>query len=166
MCKLIAEEVMGKSRLQQELKKRDPFDNPHEEALLNIAKTQDYIFSNFGKFFREFEITGAQYNVLRILRGEGQPLPSLEIASRLVHSVPGITGLIDRLEKAELVLRERSPTDRRVVFVQITKKGLKLIERIDPVLTSTQKSIFGHMTKKELATLSRLLEKVRGPEDP
>ena len=58
-----------------------------------------------------------QYNILRILRGEGKPLPILEIASRTITVVPGITGLIDRLERAGFVNRLRCQKDRRVIYV-------------------------------------------------
>ena len=65
-----------------------------------------------GQLLRSFGLTPSQYNVLRILRGAGKALPSLEIASRLIQVVPAITGLIDRLEQQGLVERERSSNDR------------------------------------------------------
>jgi MarR family 2-MHQ and catechol resistance regulon transcriptional repressor len=116
-----------------------------------------------GRLFREFGLTSSQYNVLRILRGEGQPLPSLEIADRLIQVVPAITGLIDRLEKQKLVARRRCDEDRRVVYVGITPAALALLKRIDKPLDELQKQLVGHLTPAELATLSRLLTKVRQP---
>jgi hypothetical protein len=65
----------------------------------------------------------AQYNILRILRGEGKPLPILEIASCTITVVPGITGLIDRLERAGFVHRLRCEKDRRVIYVALTDQG-------------------------------------------
>src|SRR3954452_7691410 len=122
---------MSGGRLQAELKKRRPFDSPEQEATLNIARTADRFGIRFARLFREFGLTPSQYNVLRILRGEGKPLPILEVADRMIAAVPGITGLIDRLEAMSLVARDRSTEDRRVVNVTITPKGLDLLAKLD-----------------------------------
>ncbi len=100
---------MSGSRLQKELKKRRPFDSPEQEASLSIARTADRFGICFSRLFREFGLTPSQYNVLRILRGEGEPLPILEVADRLLAAVPGITGLIDRLESMGLLARDARP---------------------------------------------------------
>ena len=152
---------MSSTKLQRELKKRLPFDSAEQEAVLNILRTSDLIDNRLGRLFREFGLTSSQYNVLRILRGEGKPLPSLEIADRLIQIVPAITGLIDRLEKQELVVRQRCEDDRRVVYVAITRKALELLRRIDKPLDQLQKQLVGKLSKSELSTLSRLLEKAR-----
>ena len=150
-------------RLQRELKKRKPFESPEVEAVLNILRTADQFENRFGRLFRQFGLTNSQYNVLRILRGEGEPMPSLEIADRMVQVVPAITGLIDRLEKQELVQRQRSSEDRRVVFVEITRKGVTLLSKIDGPDVELHRSLLGHLSRKELKELSRLLEKARAP---
>src|SRR5579871_1570070 len=98
---------MKSPKLQHELKKQRPFESPEEEAALNIWRTNDQLQIRFARLLRQYGLTSAQYNVLRILRGEGKPLPILEIASRTVTIVPGITGLIDRLEQGGFVRRER-----------------------------------------------------------
>lgn len=149
------------SRLQQELKKKKPFDSPEQEANLNILRTNDRFENRLGRLFREYGLTASQYNVLRILRGEGEPLPSLEIAERMVQVVPAITGLIDRLEKQELVTRQRCSKDRRVVYIEITDKALDLISQMDDPLAELHRELIGHLTRKELKELSRLLEKAR-----
>ena len=148
-------------QLQRELKKRQPFESLEIEAILNILRTADQFHNRFGRFFREYGLTNSQYNVLRILRGEGKPIPSLEIAGRMVQVVPAITGLIDRLEKQELVKRNRCTEDRRVVYVELTKKGAKLLGEIDEPDVALHKELIGHMARKELKELSRLLEKAR-----
>jgi DNA-binding MarR family transcriptional regulator len=152
---------MSSRKLQHELKKRLPFDSAEQEAVLNILRTSDLIDNRLGRLFRQFGLTSSQYNVLRILRGEGKPLPSLEIADRLIQIAPAITGLIDRLEKQELVVRQRCEDDRRVVYVEITPKALELLKRIDKPLDQLQKQSVGHLSRSELSTLSRLLEKAR-----
>lgn len=155
---------MSASRLQNELKKKRPFDSPEQEAILNLVRTSDWVDNRFGRLFRDYGITNSQYNVLRILRGEGTPLPSLEIADRMIQVVPAITGLIDRLEKQELVLRRRCSEDRRVVYVEITAKGLALLKQMDGPIEELHKSLVGHLTRAELKELSRLAEKIRYAE--
>ncbi|MFV0446045.1 MAG: MarR family winged helix-turn-helix transcriptional regulator [Planctomycetaceae bacterium] len=150
------------TRLQRELKKRDPFDQPEQVAILNILRTSDQFQSRLGRLFRKYGLTASQYNVLRILRGEGGPLPSLEIAERLIQVAPAITGLIDRLEQQGYVLRRRCEQDRRVVFVEITPTALKLLNRIDQPLMNFHTQLIGHLLPRELQELSRLLEKARG----
>jgi DNA-binding MarR family transcriptional regulator len=152
---------MTNGQLQRELKKRQPFESPEVEAILNILRTGDQFQNRFGRLFRKYGLTTSQYNVLRILRGEGKPMPSLEIADRMVQVVPAITGLIDRLEKQELVKRERCTKDRRVVYVELTKEAVKLLKEMDEPDVAMHKQLIGHLTRKELKELSRLLEKSR-----
>ncbi len=152
---------MSPSRLQQELKKRQPFDVPEQEAILNILRTNDQFQNQFGRLFRQFGLTSSQYNVLRILRGENRPLPSLEIADRMIQVVPAITGLIDRLEKQQLVCRQRSTDDRRVVFVDLTDKARRLLKKMDEPVLQLHRKLIGHLSRHELSELSRLLEKSR-----
>lgn len=153
--------------LQAELKKRDPFTVPEQEAMLNLLRTADGLALQMGRLFREHQLTSPQYNILRILRGEGGVgLPCLEIASRMITGVPDITRLIDRLEKAQLVDRERSVEDRRVVYVRITPKGLEVLARLDEPVTAMHRKLLGHLTAAELAELNRLLTRARHPEEP
>jgi DNA-binding MarR family transcriptional regulator len=152
---------MTSGRLQRELKKRHPFESPEQEAMLNILRTNDQFQNRFGRLFREYGLTSSQYNVLRILRGEGRPMPCLEVADRMVQVVPAITGLIDRLEMQGLVSRERCTEDRRVVHVEITDKALGLLGEMDEPVNQLHKQLIGHLSRPELETLSRLLEKAR-----
>jgi DNA-binding MarR family transcriptional regulator len=154
---------MAEGRLQKELKKRRPFDSPEQEASLNIARTADRFGICFTRLFREHGLTPSQYNVLRILRGEGKPLPILEVADRMLAAVPGITGLIDRLEGMGLAARERSTEDRRVVFVTVTPEGLDVLAKLDAPEAALHKQLIGHLSPDELRELIRLLEKARQP---
>lgn len=152
---------MSNSRLQQELKKKRPFDSPDQEAILNILRTNDQFLNRFGRLFREYDLTHSQYNVLRILRGEGKPMPCLEIADRMIQVVPAMTGLLDRLEKQGFVVRERCTQDRRVVYVTLTESAKDLLKRMDVPVSELHKQLIGHLTQAELKELSRLLEKAR-----
>jgi len=153
------------SRLQREVKKRQPFASPEQEAMLSIVRTNDRFQIQFTRLFRQYRLTSSQYNVLRILRGEGRPLPILEIAQRMLTVVPGITGLVDRLEQSGWVQRARCESDRRVVYVAPTDKALRVLAKMDEPVMDLHRSLMGHMSKRELADLIRLLEKARSGLD-
>jgi DNA-binding MarR family transcriptional regulator len=88
-------------------------------------------------------------------------MPCLEIADRMIQVVPAMTGLIDRLEKQELVQRNRCTEDRRVIYIEITPKALDLLRKMDEPLKDLHKKLMGQLTRSELVELSRLLEKCR-----
>ena len=154
---------MARSVLQDELKKRNPFDAPEQEVALNLARTAERLQAEFSRLFKAHGITGAQYNVLRILRGAGAELPCLEIAGRMITHLPDITRLVDRLEAAGLVERYRTDEDRRLVLVRITKPGLRVLGELDAPVLELHRRQLGHLTPEELAELNRLLVKARQP---
>jgi DNA-binding MarR family transcriptional regulator len=154
--------------LAAEIKKRQPFDCPGQEAYLNLVRTYSTLHAPMEKLLKQHGISPAKYNILRILRGSltsGESmehgLPSLEIADRLITRVPDITRLVDGLEAEAMVTRTRSTEDRRVVYVGITAKGTELLLILEqPVMEMHQNSL-AHMSSEELAELNRLLVKAR-----
>jgi DNA-binding MarR family transcriptional regulator len=151
------------SALQAEIRKRNPFDCPEQEACLNLVRTQDYLLQDFARLFSAEGISESQYNVLRILRGHGVGLPCQEIAAQMITRMPDITRLVDRLEEAGLVGRSRTPQDRRVVLVTITRAGLDVLARLDRPVVELHRRQMRHLSREELAELNRLLVKVRQP---
>src|SRR5262249_7720118 len=154
---------MKTPKLQHELKKKHPFESPEQEAALSVVRTSDRLQIRFARLLREHGLTSSQYNVLRILRGEGKPLPILEIASRTVAVVPGITGLIDRLERAGFVRRLRWEGDRRVIYVGLPDQAATTLAALDEPLLALHRKLLGHLSQAELMELIRLLAKVREP---
>jgi len=149
------------SPLKKELKKTHAFASIEQEVHLNLLRTADQLQIQFERLFSVHGLTPAQYNVLRIVRGAGEPLPILEIASRTVTVVPGITGLIDRLEAKGFVRRERCVKDRRVIYVAISEMGKTLLARLDEPVLDLHRRLLGRLSHSELRTLNRLLEKCR-----
>ncbi|MEM6458520.1 MAG: MarR family transcriptional regulator [Planctomycetota bacterium] len=152
--------------LQSELKKRQPFDCPAEEAYLNLVRTAGVLSGEFAALFKAHGLSESTYNVLRILRGakrgeSAEGLPSLEVAERLVTRVPDITRLVNRLIEAGLASRCRADDDRRVARVSITPAGLEVLRRLDRPVRRLHTRQLGHLGAEELATLNRLLEKAR-----
>src|SRR5271167_1676195 len=155
---------MTTPKLQHEVKKKRPFESRAEEAALNIVRTSDQLQIRFARLLREYGLTSpTQYNILRILRGEGKPLPILEIASRTITVVPGITGLIDRLEQAGFVNRLRCEKDRRVIYVALTDQAMTTLAALDEPLDALHGKLLGHLSQTELKELIQLLEKTRTP---
>ncbi|MBN8584848.1 MAG: MarR family transcriptional regulator [Ignavibacteria bacterium] len=134
---------------------------PREEVDLNLRVAVSLLDTGFNKLMESFNITGAQYNVLRILKGvypEGHA--RCEIATRMVERASDITRIIDRLEKQELVQRDRTSEDRRMSITKITKKGIELLDKINPYLTKEHLESTKELSEEECLQLSALLEKL------
>lgn len=148
--------------IQKELKQLRPFPSRTQEAVVALIRTADLARRVMSGLVEPLGITLQQYNVLRILRGAGEEgLPTLDIAERMIEQTPGITRLVDRLEAKGLVGRKRCPTDRRQVFCRITPDGLALLARLDAPAAAAQDDAMAGITKKELAQLLRILDRLR-----
>jgi DNA-binding MarR family transcriptional regulator len=148
--------------LRAELKMTRPFRSVEEEAILSIARTAALIEHAGAEALKPFNLTITQYNVLRILRGAGENgLCRNEVGERLVTKVPDVTRLLDRMEAAGLIVRERGSDDRRFVATRITDTGLKLLEKIDRELPAMHGRQIGHVSQKRLRELISILEEVR-----
>ena len=142
--------------------KRAAQPSPAQSAYVNLLATADAVRTLFEKVCAPFDLTGQQYNVLRILRGaEPEGLPTLTIAERLIERTPGITRMIDRLEAKGLVWREIRPNDRRCVYCRITEKGLNLLQLLDEPVEEANHTAFGGLQNRELEELIALLVKTR-----
>jgi MarR family transcriptional regulator, organic hydroperoxide resistance regulator len=150
------------SALQRELKMTRPFASRAQEAHLGIARTAAVLDHAVDEAFRAERITATQFNVLRILRGAGDTgLCRAEIGVRMIRRVPDVTRLIDRLEEAGLVRRDREDHDRRYVTTRITRKGLALLDGLDARVNALHDSLLGHLGEARLRRLIELLDVVR-----
>jgi DNA-binding MarR family transcriptional regulator len=156
---------MRTSTLAKEIKKRNPFESPQQEAFLNLMRTSAALAAPFERMFREHGFCGTHFNILRILAGEKAAgvdgLPALEVRDRLITPVPDITRLVDKLVDQGLVQRLRTEEDRRVVLLKLTADGRKLVERLSQPLGEMHRQQLAHMSREELSTLTALLEKAR-----
>ena len=149
------------SSLAREIQQRRPFQSARHEAALGLLKTVDVLRMHIGRVLEPFGVTDQQYNVLRILRGAGKDgLPTLAIAERMIERAPGITRLIDRLEKKGLVSRKRCTRDRRLVFCILAPMGSRLLSRMDAPVAKADNAL-GALSDAEIKTLIRLLDTVR-----
>ncbi|MCA0152939.1 MarR family winged helix-turn-helix transcriptional regulator [Winogradskyella vincentii] len=134
------------------------FPNNRVKALLNIIYTANWITSCQNEFFKEFGISPQQYNILRILRGAGEPLKVQTIKDRMLERSPNATRLMDKLCAKNYIERLPSEHDRRVVKIVITKEGKELLESIPKNLN---KDLLKNINEDEAKQLSDLLDKMR-----
>lgn len=145
--------------------KQDSFASAGQEAMLNILVTASWIESEMAKVFEGYDVTPAQYNVLRILRGSHpEKLTCSEIGARLLDRTPDVTRLLNRLQKAGLVTRQRAEHDRRVVEVGITPRGLELLGEMQPEVDAAQERVMRHLDDAEHEQLGELLEQLRSDQ--
>lgn len=149
------------SALRDELKKRNPFDSVEQEATLAILRTSDLLENRIARLLREHGLTMSQYNVLRILRGEGRAMPCLEVASRMIQVAPAITRVVDQLLKLELISKTQSDQDRRVYEIELTASGKKLLGLLDQPVLDMHASLLRSVSKADLKGLIRTLEVAR-----
>lgn len=150
------------SALRDELRQEKPFTSPYQEAYLNLVRTAAELHDAFEAMLRAWEISETQYNVLRILRGAGRAgLCRNEIRDRMITRMPDVTRLLDRMEEAGLIVRERSDEDRRLVNTTLTRKGRALVDSLDDVVAAEHERRLGHLTRSQLRTLVDLLTLAR-----
>ncbi|WP_282122336.1 MarR family winged helix-turn-helix transcriptional regulator [Algibacter mikhailovii] len=128
------------------------------KALLNIIYTANWISSIQNEFFKPYGISPQQFNILRILRGAGEPLKVQTIKERMIERAPNATRLMDKLCDKRYINRLPCPEDRRVVHIEITKQGLQLLTDID---ASFKNNLLDNLTEEEAGKLSDLLDKIR-----
>jgi DNA-binding MarR family transcriptional regulator len=150
--------------LLDELHQRKPFASLAEEAHLNLSRTEAVLQEGIDRVLKPHGVSATQYNVLRILRGAGQKgLCRNEIRDRLLTRMPDVTRLLDRMEEAGLVSRERDVADRRLVTTRLTRRGRELVDALDGPVAEEHERRLGHLKDGELRTLVRLLTRVRHP---
>jgi len=129
---------------------------------VSLLQTADTLGQEAEQLLKAAGLTGAQYNVLRILRGaEPSGLACRAIGERMISHDPDMTRLLDRMEKRGLITRERQCDDRRVVKTRITAQGLSLLKTFDQPVHNLHKRQFRHMSATRLKILYDLLEEVR-----
>jgi len=150
------------SAIERELKQTRPFPTRRGEAAVALMRTADLLHRLLEQALEPLGVTAQQFNVLRILRGaRPEPLPTLEIAERMIERTPGITRLLDRLEAKNLVQRDRCESDRRQVLCTITAAGLDLLRDADAVVRDIESRSLGRLSDLKTRQLIRLLDAIR-----
>lgn len=133
-----------------------------KKAILNIMYTQIVLNDKFVEILKPYDLSGEQYNVLRILRGQkGNPANMCIIQERMLAKSSNTTRLIDKLLLKEFVTREVCPENRRKIEVLITQKGLDVLAELDPKVDEHEQAFASNLSPQELQQLNNLLEKYR-----
>ncbi|MCL6219804.1 MarR family winged helix-turn-helix transcriptional regulator [Zunongwangia pacifica] len=136
--------------------------NDSKKLVLNIMLCAGKATTMMNDTLKPYDISIQQFNVLRILRGQkGKPANLSTIQERMVNKMSNTTRLVDKLIKKNLVDRYICEENRRKIEIIITKEGLQLLEKLDPIVDRLENDFSGHITKEELIILNEILEKVR-----
>jgi DNA-binding MarR family transcriptional regulator len=134
------------------------FPSKKVKALINIIYTANWLNSHQNAFFKPFGISPQQYNILKILRGAKKSLKVQTIKDRMIERAPNATRMMDKLCAKQFIERIPCPSDRRVVHIEITANGIKLI---DEIKKNFKEDLLENLTDKEATQLSNLLDKIR-----
>lgn len=148
-------------KIEEIIKSTVTMDNS-KKIILNVLYTQNVISENFNELLKPHEISGEQYNVLRILRGQkGNPANMWAIQERMLAKTSNTTRLVDKLLLKKLVTRKVCLENRRKIEVLITQKGLDVLKELDPKVTAHEQFFSKNLNADEINQLNQLLEKYR-----
>jgi DNA-binding MarR family transcriptional regulator len=136
------------------------FRSEYQKSIINLIYTFNWMNEKVNRFFEPFDITQQQFNILRILRGAGQPLSTLQIRQRMLDKMSDTSRIVDRLVKKGLVKKSICREDRRLVDVLLTDKGKKLLQVMDETYDEMD-SLFKYLSVEEATQLNFLLDKIR-----
>lgn len=147
-------------KIEQEIKQKRPFRNSYHRAAVNLMFSANWMQQQMKALFKPHGITMQQYNVLRILRGAGEPISTSVIRDRLIDKMADTSRMVDRLNHKGLVIRKECPHDKRLVDISLSDKGYSLLAQMDNLNRELDK-ILSNLTEEEAELLNKLLDKVR-----
>ena len=140
------------------------FRNEHQKAMINLIYSYNWLMENTRKHLDQYDLTPQQFNILRILRGAGEPLSTLQIRQRMLDKMSDTSRIVDRLVKKELVQKVVCSADRRLVDVTISDKGRELLTMMD-THESEWDALLKNLDQTEATQLNGLLDKLRNSQD-
>lgn len=142
--------------------KQTKFRNVQQKTILNILFTSNWIQNKQKDFFEPYGITGQQYNILRILRGQHpNQISGAEIKNRMLDKNSDVSRLLDRLIGKNLVVKSQCPKDKRASNISISEAGLELLLKLDGAIDSQESQLMS-LSSEDATQLSSLLDKSRG----
>ncbi len=140
------------------------FATEHQKVMINLLYTSSWMNNVQTRFFKEYDLTPQQYNILRILRGQkGKGIQLNDISCRMIDKMSNTSRLVEKLRLKELLERKNDIEDRRQVKVSITQKGLDLLSEMDEPIQNMHSTIA--LEPDEAKELNRLLDKLRSTTD-
>lgn len=152
----------GIGTLQAEMRQGRPFASLNQEATVALLRTASVVTRAFARLVEPAGLSWAQYNALRIIRGAGRAgIPTLAIRERMIDEGTTITRLLDKLEAAGLIARERSEPDRRQVICHVTDAGRRLLAQLDPKVDALDEAAVGFLSSPRLEAFVVTLDEIR-----
>lgn len=137
------------------------FRNELQKAILNLHYTVSWIEKEQKNFFKKYNVTKQQYNVLNILNSvKPEKVSTSDIKKRLTDSNPDVSRLVDRLKAQKLINKKVNKKDKRLIEISITAKGIQLINKINKNISKLDEVL--KLNDKEAKQLNKLLDKARG----
>jgi len=135
----------------------------NSKTVVNLMNIGSWINEKNNLFFKQYDLSSQQYNILKILRNKnGRPTTLSSIHDRMISKMCNTTRLIDKLKLKGLVTRRECKENRRKVEIRITKKGLELIDSLDEEVRGFTSEITKNVNRKEALIINELLDKLRG----
>jgi DNA-binding MarR family transcriptional regulator len=148
-------------RLEEEIKQKE-FQNDYQKSIVNIIYTFNWLDGHSKDFFKNYDLTSQQYNILRILRGQHpKPCTINLLKDRMLDKMCDASRIVERLRIKNYLIRTQCPNDRRSVDIIITQKGLDLLNVIDEAMPKFN-SVMQKLDPQEIKELNNLLDKLRG----
>jgi DNA-binding MarR family transcriptional regulator len=150
------------SAVQSEIRQNKPFRSTAQEATIALLRTASVVHRSLARVVEPAGLSLAQYNALRIIRGAGTAgIPTLSIRERMIEEGTTITRLLDKLEEAGLIRRERSYPDRRQVLCFVSDAGRALLDDLDPRVNAADEAVVASLDAGQLDRFIELLDHVR-----
>jgi DNA-binding MarR family transcriptional regulator len=140
------------------------FRNEFQKLAINLLYTANWLNERISRMLLKEEITQQQYNILRILRGSDHPLSTLQIRERMLDKMSDTSRIVDRLICKELVQKNACQSDKRLVDIVLTEKGLKLINKLD-ILDTQLDALLSGLEEHEAVIANQILDKLRAHND-
>ncbi|MEY3873650.1 MAG: hypothetical protein RL363_371 [Bacteroidota bacterium] len=136
------------------------FRNEFQKLAINLLYTANWLNERISRMLLKEEITQQQYNILRILRGSDHPLSTLQIRERMLDKMSDTSRIVDRLICKELVQKNACQSDKRLVDIILTEKGLKLVNKLDSLDVQLDALLSG-LDENEATMTNQILDKLR-----
>lgn len=131
----------------------------HEEVIYSMALLYNLVNAEISSYLRDFNLSAGKLNILIAIRHQGKEkgLTQVEISKHLIVTPSNMTKMIDKLEKDELVERKALEGDRRVNIINVTKKGMTLLDGIWSDYNLKLKGLVGKISQEKQAKLASIL---------
>ncbi len=148
-------------KIAEAIQQKRPFRNSYQMAMVNLIYTHNWVTDQLRQHLKPYGVTMKQYNVLRILKGAGEPITTSVIRERLLDKMSDASRMVERLHQRGLVVRNTCSGDKRLVDVTLSRAGEELLQNMKGMEQSMD-AIFEKLNQEEATLLSELLDKLRG----